>query len=240
MRFLKTVVSALVASTLVLSAASASPADPKNGVEYRTLPTPQLTEAAGKKVEVLEFFDLACPHCAAFEPTLEAWVKKQGDNIVFRREHISRPGTDLPQEKMYFTLEAMGLLNDAMISKIFNEIHVNRNRLSRDTEVFDFIAKQGIDRQKFMDTYRGFGVAGRVRKSISMMDAYGVDSWPMIAIDGRYVTSPSMADEGSKSAANEAQLHNEVVQVMDALVAKAKDLQCSAWVGERSTPTPFR
>jgi thiol:disulfide interchange protein DsbA len=61
-----------------------------------------------------------------------------------------------------------------------------------------------------------------VRKSISMMDAYGVDSWPMIAIDGKYVTSPTMANEGSKSANTEAELHAEGLQVMDILVAKAK------------------
>jgi thiol:disulfide interchange protein DsbA len=210
---------ALMMSAVALS--SASPADPKNGVEYKTLAAPQPVDT-GKKVEVLEFFDYACPHCFAFDPSLTAWVKKQGDAIVFKRMHISRSGTDLPQEKMFFTLSAMGLLNDAMHSKIFNEMHVNRNRMNRDELVFDFIAKQGIDKQKFIDTYRGFGVAGSVRKSISMMDAYGVDSWPMIAIDGKYVTSPTMANEGSKSANTEAELHAEGLQVMDILVAKAK------------------
>jgi thiol:disulfide interchange protein DsbA len=219
MRLMKFVVGALMMSAVALS--SASPADPKNGVEYKTLTPPQPVDT-GKKVEVLEFFDYACPHCFAFDPSLTAWVKKQGDAIVFKRMHISRSGTDLPQEKMFFTLSAMGLLNDAMHSKIFNEMHVNRNRMNRDELVFDFIAKQGIDKQKFIDTYRGFGVAGSVRKSISMMDAYGVDSWPMIAIDGKYVTSPTMANEGSKSATTEAELHAEGLQVMDFLVAKAK------------------
>jgi len=171
---------------------------------------------------VIEFFDYACPHCFAFDPTLSAWVKKQGDNIVFKRMHISRSGTDLPQEKMFFTLSAMGLLTDAMHTKIFTEMHVNRNRMNRDELAFDFAAKQGVDRQKFIETYRGLGVGGSVRRSMSMMDAYGVDSWPMIAIDGKYVTSPTMANEGSKSATSEAELHAQAVQVMDFLVAKAK------------------
>jgi len=219
MRFMKFVVGALMLSVAALS--SASPADPKNGVEYRTLATPQPVDS-GKKVEVIEFFDYACPHCFAFDPTLSAWVKKQGDNIVFKRMHISRSGTDLPQEKMFFTLSAMGLLTDAMHTKIFTEMHVNRNRMNRDELAFDFAAKQGVDRQKFIETYRGLGVGGSVRRSMSMMDAYGVDSWPMIAIDGKYVTSPTMANEGSKSATSEAELHAQAVQVMDFLVAKAK------------------
>ena len=221
MRILKYVLSALMLSAVALSSASASPAEPKNGVEYKTLPTPQPVDT-GKKVEVIEFFDYACPHCYALDPALTAWVKKQGDNIVFKRVHISRSGTDLPQQKMFFTLEAMGLMNEAINTKIFTEMHVNRNRMNRDELAFDFIAKQGIDRQKFIDTYRGFGVQGRVRKATAMMDTYGVDSWPMFAIDGKYVTSPTMADEGSKSATTEAQLHTEGLQVMDFLVAKAK------------------
>lgn len=219
MRVLKYAVSAMLMSAVVLSA-SASPTDPKNGVEYRTLPTPQQADA--KKVEVIEFFDYACPHCYALDPSLHAWITKQGNNIIFKRVHISRTGTDLPQQKMFYTLESMGLMNDAMNTKIFTEMHVNRNRMNRDEMVFDFIAKQGVDRQKFIDTYRGFGVQGQVRKATAMMDTYGVDSWPMFAIDGKYVTSPAMSDEATKAATTEAQLHTQGFQVMDVLVAKAK------------------
>ncbi|MCQ5134282.1 DsbA family protein, partial [Coprococcus eutactus] len=89
----------------------------------------------------------------------------------------------------FYTLEAMGLMTDALNTKIFTEMHVNGNRMNRDELAFDFVAKQGIDRQKFIDTYRGFGVQGHVRKATSLMEAYGVDSWPMFAVDGKYVTS---------------------------------------------------
>ncbi len=223
MRFLKQVLGALALSALAFTSlsAGASPADPKNGVEYKTLKQAQPTDS-GKKVEVTEFFAYYCPHCYAFEPALEAWIKKQGDNIVFKRVHVTRDDSVLPQQKLYFTLFAMGLMNDAMHNKIFSEMHVAHNRLNRDEMVFDFIATQGIDRQKFIDTYRGFGVAASVRRTSTMMDAYQIDSWPMIAVDGRFITSPSMADEGQKSAATETQLHGEVLQVMDVLVAKAK------------------
>ena len=219
MRFLKLILAVAALSAAALNA-NASPTDPKNGVEYKTLAVPQPVDT-GKKVEIIEFFDYACPHCAAFDPALAAWVEKQGDNIIFKREHISRAGADLPQEKMFFTLQAMGVLTPELHAKIFNEIHVNRNYLNRDNLVFDFIARQGIDKQKFMDTYRGFGVAGSVRHSAAMMDAYNVDSWPMLAVDGKYMTSPTMADAATQSATSETQLHNEVVQVLDVLVTKA-------------------
>ncbi len=220
MRFLKFILTAvtLSAATFTSFTASASPADPKVGTEYKVLPAPQPVDT-GKKVEVIEFFDYACPHCAGFDATLNAWVKKQGDNIVFKRVHIGRQGTDLPQEKMFYTLQAMGVLTPELHTKIFNEIHVNHNRMNRDELVFDFVAKEGVDKQKFIDTYRGFGIVGHLRKAQSMMDAYNVEFWPYLAVDGKYVTAPSMA---LSNASTEAQLNEAVTQVLDVLVTKAK------------------
>ncbi|OYO32133.1 thiol:disulfide interchange protein DsbA/DsbL [Janthinobacterium sp. PC23-8] len=219
MRFLNKVLfaAALCGATAF---AAASPAAPKNGVEYETLATPQPTES-GKKIEVTEFFAYYCPHCNVLEPQLAAWVKKQGDNIVFKRVHVSRDESVAPQQRLFFTLQAMGLL-DQLHTKVFHAMHVEHNRLNSDDAVFDFVAKQGVDRQKFIDTYRSFGMPARMRRADAMMQAYNVTFWPMIAIDGRYITSPSQADQGSKSARNEEQLNAQALTVMDMLVAKAK------------------
>ncbi|QKY07157.1 thiol:disulfide interchange protein DsbA/DsbL [Janthinobacterium lividum] len=219
MRFLKKILFAAALCTAAMGA-SASPTEPKNGVEYETLPTPQATES-GKKIEVTEFFAYYCPHCNVLEPQLAAWVKKQGDNIVFKRVHVSRDDSVAPQQRLFFTLQAMGLV-DKLHTSVFHAMHVERNRLNTDDSVFDFVAKQGVDRQKFIDTYRSMGVSARVRRADAMMQGYNVTFWPMIAIDGRYITSPSQADQGSKSARNEEQLNAQALSVMDVLVAKAK------------------
>ena len=218
MRFLKKVLfAAALCGAAVL--AHATPADPKNGAEYETLATPQPTDA-GKKIEVTEFFAYYCPHCNVLEPQLAALVKKQGDNIVFKRVHVSLNDSVAPQQRLFFTLQAMGL-TEQLHAKVFNAMHVERNRLNTDEAVFDFVAKNGVDRQKFIDTYRSMGISGRVRKADAMMQGYNVTFWPMIAIDGRYITSPSQADQG-KTAKNEEQLNAQALTVMDVLVAKAK------------------
>lgn len=204
-----------------VAAASASPADPKNGTEYLTLPSAQPTDT-GKKVEVIEFFAFYCPHCYAFDPSLAAWVKKQGDNIVFKRVHVPRDASVLPQQRLYYALEALGL-EEQFHSKVFDAMHVQHNRLSTDEMVYDWAAKNGIDRAKFMDAYKSFGVQARVRRANSMMEAYRVNYWPMIVIDGKYVTSPSQAAEGAQNQdLSETQQQQMSLQVMDWLVAKAK------------------
>jgi thiol:disulfide interchange protein DsbA len=60
-----------------------------------------------------------------------------------------------------------------------------------------------------------------VRRAGAMMNEYQVDHWPFVAIDGRFVTSPSMANP-EDTPATELQQQQVALQVMDALVEKAK------------------
>jgi thiol:disulfide interchange protein DsbA len=207
------------------SAPTTAPAEPKEGVQYLVLPTSQNLDAGSAAprgaVEVTEFFAYYCPHCYAFEPLLAAWVKKQGANIVFRRVHVPRDPSVLPQQRLFYTLESMGLL-DQYHDKVFSAMHVERLRLANDEQVFDWAAKAGIDRARFVDTYRSFGVQAKLRRAGQMVEDYRVNYWPLVAIDGRFITSPSQANEGVTEARTETGQQQVALQVMDYLVAKAK------------------
>lgn len=207
---------------LGLAAASALPAfaaDPQAGTGYLTLNAAQPTDT-GKKIEVIEFFAYYCPHCYAFEPQLAAWVKKQGDNVVLKRVHVSAGGGALAQQRLFYTLDAMGLL-EQYHAKVFEAMHVKRLRLGSDEQVIDWAAQAGIDRAQFIATYNSFGIQARLRRAGAMMDAYGVEYWPMVVVDGRFVTSPSQAGK-SMQGSSEAEQQQAALQVMDFLVAKAK------------------
>jgi thiol:disulfide interchange protein DsbA len=210
----------LCTAALLGLAGIAAAAEPQAGAQYLVLPEVQNTDA-GNKVEVTEFFAYYCPHCYAFEPLLAEWVKKQGANIVFRRVHVSRSGTVLPQQRLFYTLEALGLTSQYH-DKVFNAMHIERLRLASDEEVFDWAAKAGIDRARFVDTYRSFGVQARLNQAENKISSYRVNYWPLVAIDGRFITSPSQANEGVTEARTEAQQQQAALQVMDYLVAKAK------------------
>ncbi len=218
MRFLKHALAALSIS-LVAVGAQAAPNNPQNGVDYRTLDKSQQTDS-GKKVEVTEFFWYSCPHCNALEPDLVAWVKKQGDNIVFKRVPVAFRDSMVPQQKLYYTLEALGKL-DELHSKVFNVIHVQKQRTDTDAEIADFAVKHGLDKQKFLDVYNSFSVQTKAKRAMQLMQAYQVDGVPLIAVDGRYLTSPSIVGSslGNKP---EPVLHAATLQVMDWLVAKVK------------------
>ena len=47
------------------------------------------TDAPAGKIAVIEFFWYGCPHCNAFEPALEVWVKKLPADVAFRRVPVA-------------------------------------------------------------------------------------------------------------------------------------------------------
>jgi thiol:disulfide interchange protein DsbA len=222
MRLLRLAAACLLAtavSAAVSTAAFASPANPQNGVDYTTLAQPQPVQAAGKKVEVIEFFMYHCPVCNGLETGFEEWVKKQGDRIQVRRIHMPYTGANDPEAHLYLTLEALGRLDD-MHAKVFNAVHQQRIRLNQDAAIIDWVAKNGIDRATFLNAWNSFGVQIKLRQLNKLIADYKVESVPTIVVDGRYVTSPSMAHDSIKTN-NPQEMFQATLQIADALVAKA-------------------
>jgi thiol:disulfide interchange protein DsbA len=217
---------ALIAASLAVSTAFASPTDPKQGVEYTVLAQPQQSQTAGKKVEVTEFFMYHCPHCHALEPTLEQWVKKQDGNIIFKRIHMPYQGVNDPEAHLYLTLEAMGK-NEEYQAKVMDAVgqYVNSKRTETIPEQFllDWASKQpGIDKAKFLDTWNSFGVMTKLRRLPAIVsNNYKIDSVPTIVVDGKYVTSPSQV-QPTANVNSEQQLFQATLQVVDALIAKVQ------------------
>ena len=209
----------LIASLgLVSAGVTAAPNAPVEGVEYQRLPQPQPTDT-GKKVEVLEFFWYNCPHCHAFEPHLAEWAKKQGDRIVLKRIPVGFRESFVPQQKLYFALEAMNRLD--LHRLVFDAIHQRRMKLNTEPEIMAFMEKQTVDQKKFSETFNSFSVQSKVARVRQLQEAFRIDGVPTVAIDGQYVTSPSIVGQSMRGAPEEV-LNSATLLVMDALVAKKK------------------
>lgn len=193
--FSLTSASVLAGSALVLSpigSAHAQAKAPVAGTDYLVLDKPVATDAAAGKVEVIEFFWYACPHCFAFEPALTAWVKKLPKNVAFRRVPVVFQDSFIPPQKLYYTLEAMGQL-EAQHEKVFNAIHVERQKLDKDNLVIDWAVKQGLDKAKFVETYNSFAVATKARKAAQLQEAYKVAGVPAMGVAGRFYTDGTLS-----------------------------------------------
>lgn len=217
---------AAAVSLAVAGVATASPAAPREGAEYRTLAAPLATQAQGKKVEVIEFFMYHCPACNVLDPALAEWVRKQGDAIQFRRIHVPHTGPADPEAHLFLTLEAMKL-DEAMHTKVLASWHTERRRLKTDEDNVEWAVRSGLDKAQFLAVYSSFGVQARLRNLGKLVDSYGIDGTPTLVVNGRYISSPSMVAEANPDLARSA-LEPAAMQVMDALVRKAQQEQAAA------------
>lgn len=162
------------------------------GKEYQPIDKRAPVEAPQGKVEVVEFFWYACPHCNAFEPKLEAWVKKIPSDVAFRRVPVAFRDDMVPQQRLFYALEAMGKLEEVH-RKVFHAIHVEKQALNREDLITAWVEKQGVDKAKFAELYNSFAISTKARKATQLQDAYRIEGVPSLGVAGRYLTSGDMA-----------------------------------------------
>ncbi|SMG00267.1 thiol:disulfide interchange protein DsbA/DsbL [Burkholderia singularis] len=197
--------------SLVVGLAHASPAAPVAGRDYEVMKSPQPVSAPAGKVEVIEFFWYGCPHCYEFEPTVEAWVKKEGDKIAFKRVPVAFRDDFVPHTKLFYALSALGI-SEKVTPAVFDAIHKQKNYLLTPQAQADFLATQGVDKKKFLDAYNSFSVQGQAKQAAEQLKSYAIDGVPTIVVQGKYKTGPAYTNSLEGTA-----------QVLDFLVKQVQD-----------------
>jgi protein dithiol oxidoreductase (disulfide-forming) len=172
----------------------------QEGVDYLTLEKRAAAEAGAGKIEVVEFFWYSCPHCNAFEPKLEAWVKNLPKDVVVRRVPVGFRDEFIPQQRLFYSLEAMGKLTE-MHAKVFYAVHVEKQALNTQATIGAWIEKQGLDKTKFDALYNSFSISTKARKATQLQDEFKVDGVPALGIAGRFYTSGSVAQTMDRALA---------------------------------------
>ena len=206
----------LAALVLAFAASAAIAAQPVAGRDYRPINPPQPTESGKGKVEVTEFFWYGCPHCDNLQAPLRAWLKQKPNDVEFKRVPAVLADSWVPLTRAYYALETAGLL-DKLHYEVFNAIHAQNIRLQDPKVLFDWVAKQGGDRQKFADAYASFGVQSRSQRAMELTRNYDVSGTPAIAVDGKYLLAPSMTLKPDRSPDYE-----RFFQTLDQMIAVAR------------------
>jgi thiol:disulfide interchange protein DsbA len=198
---------ALAAALALAPIASAQPAE---GREYVRLKQAVPVET-GKKIEVIEFFSYGCPHCADLEPHLQAWMKRLPADVQVRRVPVAFQPAWENLARVYYTLELMG--EDVKLTPdVFTALHGgNRTNLANDTKFFEWAASKGLDRKKVEDTYKSFGIAGKLGRAKQLAQTYNIQSVPTLIVDGKFLVTSSSAGG-----------HDRVPGVVDAAIAAAR------------------
>jgi len=221
----RTVLIALASSPLAslpLAARAQGTFTPRQGVEYQVLQAPQPVES-GDKIEVLEFFQYSCPHCYAFTPALEAWRKRMPADVAYRRVALSFAPEAALHVRLYYTLEALNK-TDELHDKVFDAFHKQHRQLIEANDIADFMASNGIDRAQWLATFNSFSVVTKSQQSGKIVAAYEVTGTPTVAIDGKYLTAPSMIQVagGTDRAAAGDMARAGAISVMEYLIDRSR------------------
>ena len=209
MNLLRLFTAFLLLGGMSMAGISSARAEVTEGKDYTVLPRPYPTEG-GKNIEVMEFFWYGCPHCYELHPRIKAWLKRKPDDVSFRYvPAVFRPNWG-PGAKTFYTLEALGE-KDKLHDKVYDAIHRDKIDLSKEEVLFDWIAKQGIDRQKFIDVYNSFSVQNQLSRSTHFSKDYGLTGVPAIVVEGKYLTSGRMGGTPE-----------DTIRTMDELIEKAR------------------
>jgi len=182
----------LTVTTLLGTASAWAQQAFRSGKDYITLDRPVATEAGNGKIEVLEFFWYSCSHCNAFEPAFAQWVKNAPKDVVVRRIPVAFREDFAPQQRLYFSLEAMGLL-DKVHGKVFQAIHVERLTLNTDASILAWVEKQGVDKNKFADTAKSFGVASKLKRAVQLQNDFKIEGVPSLGVAGKFYIDGTLA-----------------------------------------------
>jgi protein dithiol oxidoreductase (disulfide-forming) len=176
------------------------------GVNYEPVVPAQPTSVATGKVEVMEVFWLACPHCYALEPRLRSWLKSKPAYVEFVRVPVIWQDVHRSHARLYYTLEALG--RDDLVSKAFDTIHQDLEKGlpplvgQSEEETYrlqqQFAAQNGVSADDFSKAYNSFSVGSNLQRAEEITQRYHVQGVPFFVVNGKYSADVAQAGNESK------------------------------------------
>ncbi len=172
------------------------------GVNYTLLVPAQATSVAPGKVEVMEMFWLACPHCYALEPFIRGWLKSKPAYVEFVRVPVIWQEIHKAHARLYYTLLALG--RQDLVAKAFDTIAQQRIPLAGADEQESFKLQQkfatdnGVSADDFAKAYNSFSVNSNMMRAEEITQRYRVQGVPFIIVNGKYTTDVLQAGGEAK------------------------------------------
>ncbi len=156
------------------------------GQDYQLLTPPQAASTQGK-IEVIEFFSYACPHCYELQRQVVKWAEQLPANATFIRVPVSFGRREWGQlSRAFYALEAtddLARLDDAL----FEAIHKQRRPLFSVDQLAAWAAENGVDAGKFRAAFDSPGVSAKTMRAEQLSRDYKVNGVPSVVVDGKYL-----------------------------------------------------
>jgi len=177
--------------------------------KYAQISTEKQTES--DQIIIYEFFWYGCPHCFNLEPTMDRIEADLDRDAKVVKVPVALRDSWLPHAKLYYSLSQMDMI-DNIHNLIFEEIHIENNRLDNEDVMAQFLGKNGIDTNDFREKYNSYGTEARIKKASNLARKYQINSVPTIVVNGKYLTSGSFVSS-----------YDELYSVVNLLVERERN-----------------
>ena len=177
--------------------------------KYAQISTEKQTES--DQIIIYEFFWYGCPHCFNLEPTMDRIEADLDKDAKVVKVPVALRDSWLPHAKLYYSLSQMDVI-DNIHNLIFEEIHIENNRLDNEDVMAQFLGKNGVDTKDFSEKYNSYGTEARIKKASNLARKYQINSVPTIVVNGKYLTSGSFVSS-----------YDELYSVVNLLVERERN-----------------
>jgi thiol:disulfide interchange protein DsbA len=193
-----------------LATLAAAPATLVEGTDYELIDAPGPYAPLAGKIEVVEMFGYTCPHCARFEPQLEAWAAKLPKDVRFTPVPAAFGGIWDSFARAYLAADQLGVAKRShrAMFEALHETHSLPMQNVAPEELAAFYTGYGVAPERFLATIKGDAVEQKLKAARAFAQRTKVPGTPALVINGRYLV---------KGDSFEAMLRNA-----DALIAQAR------------------
>lgn len=198
----------LLALLLPLGTVAAPAAGPVEGTDYEMIENGAPLETVPGRIEVVEVFGYTCPHCAHFEPAVQAWKAKLPRDVNFVPLAAPFGGYWTPFAKAYFAAKTLGIA-DRSHEAVFKALHEDGvlPRNPTDDELAAFYVQFGVQPARFIETLNGPDVDAAMRRAQDFVQRSGVEGTPTMIVAGKYRVTAGP---------------NDMLRIVDQLVARER------------------
>ncbi len=184
----------LLLSLLVMLPLAACAATPANaplveGKDYERIAKSGPFQPLAGKIEVVEVFGYTCPHCAHFEPQLEAWAAKLPADVRFTPVPAAFGGVWDAWALAYYAADEVGVAKRSHAA-VFKALHEDGSlpmqNVSTD-ELANFYTAYGVSADRYKQALRGDAVQKKVAEARAFAQRTQVPGTPAIIINGQYL-----------------------------------------------------
>lgn len=181
----------------------------QEGVNYKPIESPSPVEEG--RVEVVEVFSYACPHCAQFQPYISRWEESMPEYVDYRRvPAVFQPSWE-PFAQAYHTANVLGIVEEGH-QAMFDALHKERRGLRTLDDLAGFWSEYGVSAEEFKSTAGSFAVDTRMRQGRTEAGRWRITGTPSMVVNGKWRIGAGREFPGN-------QTFDDIIKVVDYLVA---------------------